>query len=642
MMKRVFGVLAGMVVMAAVVFAATDSYMTANFFIVRESKANGSSAVTIGVPDLAASYSLTLPVDDGTSGQVLTTDGNGVLSWSTAATVPSSGIVTSNGTALSSTTTSSGIAAQLSDETGSGALVFATSPALVTPNIGTPSAATLTNATGLPVSTGISGLGSGIATFLATPTSANLAAALTNETGSGAAVFGTSPTLTTPNNSITDSATSATTDMETFDHASSGTPAAGFGDAMLFNASSATVASRNQARIQSRWTTATDASRASALDLQTVTGAGSLTTRFTLFGDGDAEFGATTGNAYIDSTPTSASTVTYGFVGDNGTGMYRGGSAELDFATGGNKALTIDVNGDTEFNVTTGNAHIDSTAGSATTPTYGFVGDSGLGMYRSGTDILNFATADTSRMQINASGVVAIANLTTNGPVVTSGGNGTLTVPSATLGVVNGGTGDATLTSHGVLIGAGTSAVAATAVGATNTVLHGNTGADPTYSAVSLTADVTGQLPGANGGSDDWIACTTPTTSSGTVNITWGTGPTFTCKYRRTNDTMHWRLFASLGTGGSVTNTLYINVPDSLTIDTTKTTRTTNAHLGTGIAYDNSANTNFYHQCYQDAGNNRIRCTSNGTLQEWDATHPMTWAVDDQIIYDLFIPISGW
>jgi hypothetical protein len=56
----------------------------------------------------------------------------------------------------------------------------------------------LTNATGLPVSTGIAGLGTGVATFLATPSSANLASAITDETGSGFLVFGTSPTLATP------------------------------------------------------------------------------------------------------------------------------------------------------------------------------------------------------------------------------------------------------------------------------------------------------------------------------------------------------------------------------------------------------------------------------------------------------------
>jgi hypothetical protein len=72
------------------------------------------------------------------------------------------------------------------------------SPVLTTPNIGTPSAGTLTNCTGLPVSTGVSGLASGIATFLATPTSANLAAAVTDEVGSGNLVFANSPTFTTP------------------------------------------------------------------------------------------------------------------------------------------------------------------------------------------------------------------------------------------------------------------------------------------------------------------------------------------------------------------------------------------------------------------------------------------------------------
>jgi hypothetical protein len=64
--------------------------------------------------------------------------------------------------------------------------------------LGTPASATLTNATGLPISTGVSGLGSNVATFLATPSSANLASAVTDETGSGSLVFGTSPTVNNP------------------------------------------------------------------------------------------------------------------------------------------------------------------------------------------------------------------------------------------------------------------------------------------------------------------------------------------------------------------------------------------------------------------------------------------------------------
>jgi hypothetical protein len=73
-----------------------------------------------------------------------------------------------------------------------------TNKTLVAPVLGTPASGTLTNATGLPISTGVSGLGTGVATFLGTPTSANLAATVTDETGSGSLVFANSPTLVTP------------------------------------------------------------------------------------------------------------------------------------------------------------------------------------------------------------------------------------------------------------------------------------------------------------------------------------------------------------------------------------------------------------------------------------------------------------
>lgn len=64
--------------------------------------------------------------------------------------------------------------------------------------LGTPLSGTMTNCTGLPISTGVSGMAAGVSVFLENPSSANLAAAVSDETGSGALVFATSPTLVTP------------------------------------------------------------------------------------------------------------------------------------------------------------------------------------------------------------------------------------------------------------------------------------------------------------------------------------------------------------------------------------------------------------------------------------------------------------
>jgi len=85
------------------------------------------------------------------------------------------------------TPSSANLAAAVTGETGSGALVFGTSPALTTPNLGTPSAVVLTAGTGLPVSTGLAGAGTGVATALAQ-----------NVTGTGGIALATAPTVDSP------------------------------------------------------------------------------------------------------------------------------------------------------------------------------------------------------------------------------------------------------------------------------------------------------------------------------------------------------------------------------------------------------------------------------------------------------------
>lgn len=103
---------------------------------------------------------------------------------------------TGGGTGFPITIGSTSVAASSTTTTLAGLTL--TAPTFTAPVLGTPASGVLTNATGLPVATGISGLGTGVAAFLATPSSANLATAVAGGTGSGALVFATSPTLVTP------------------------------------------------------------------------------------------------------------------------------------------------------------------------------------------------------------------------------------------------------------------------------------------------------------------------------------------------------------------------------------------------------------------------------------------------------------
>jgi hypothetical protein len=101
----------------------------------------------------------------GTDGQFLKADSTQAtgLAW---ATLSGGGdAVIANGLGQFAATTSLDLKNVISDETGSGALVFATSPTLVTPALGTPASGVLTNCTGLPIAGGGTGQTTATAAF---------------------------------------------------------------------------------------------------------------------------------------------------------------------------------------------------------------------------------------------------------------------------------------------------------------------------------------------------------------------------------------------------------------------------------------------------------------------------------------------
>ena len=136
-----------------------------------------SGHVVISASATTSTYSFTWPAAQAVgSGYTLSNDGTGVLTWVPLATgsVTAISVVSANGLAgtssggttpaLTLSTTlntpvvaANGTAFTAATTTGTGAVVLATSPVFTTPNLGTPSAIALTNASGLPLTTGVTG-----------------------------------------------------------------------------------------------------------------------------------------------------------------------------------------------------------------------------------------------------------------------------------------------------------------------------------------------------------------------------------------------------------------------------------------------------------------------------------------------------
>lgn len=163
------------------------------------------------------------------------------------------------------------------------------------------------------------------------------------------------------------------------------------------------------------------------------------------------------------------------------------------------------------------------------TITSGTWNGSTIGATYGGTGVATYVAGDILYAS-NTTNLSALADVATGNALISGGVGvapsygkiGLTTHVSGTLAVGNGGTGQASaLTQYGVVYGSTTSVMATTAAGTSTTVLHGNAAGAPTWGAVSLTADVSGILPVANGG-------TGVGTSTGTGSNVLSAAPAFT------------------------------------------------------------------------------------------------------------------